>query len=252
MDYVFNHQPDTQDTRDIKLSSHLELESIIVPRSVDLRLTEQTPPILNQGKLGACAGNQLSNCLRFCLEKHHQSVFQPSRLFIYYFGRLLDNSDITKDTGITLRSGLKSIEKYGTPTELEVPYRIQHFAKEPTKQAKINALKYIKNFRYLKIDQTELEIKKCLVSGYPIVLGIQVYKSFYDSLQTGKVGLPKENDTKLGGHCVSLYGYNDMTREFLMMNTWGSDVGQKGWFYIGYDYILNNSLAFDLWTIQFY
>jgi len=145
---IYNHRKDPKDERDFKLSDFLKTATVPT-RAVDLRLSKQTPPILNQGNLGSCAGNELSNALRFCLENEHQKVFQPSRLYIYYFGRVLDGSDPTQDTGITIRSGLKAIAQYGAPTELDLPYDITKFAQKPSAAIQQDAKKYVSHFKYL-------------------------------------------------------------------------------------------------------
>ena len=45
-------------------------------------------------------------------------------------------------------------------------------------------------------------------------------------------------------------GYDDKTQRFLVMNSWGTDWGQKGFFTIPYSYLTNDNLADDFWTIR--
>ena len=142
MSFIFNLKKDPIDKRDIpfklKVSTPIKL-----PEQFDLR--KLCPPIISQGNLGACGPNQISQNLKFLLKKQKTIVFQPSRLFIYYFSRVLDNSDIREDSGITLRSGLKSISKFGVCNETEWKYS-QDFTKKPTDELIQKALFYSKNF----------------------------------------------------------------------------------------------------------
>jgi C1A family cysteine protease len=96
-------------------------------------------------------------------------------------------------------------------------------------------------------------IKNTLNAGYPIVLGIVVYSSFIsDSVATtGIVPMApvNNNDYVLGGHCVVICGYDDTKQLFIMRNSWGTHWGDKGYFYLPYDYITSPVLTSDLWVL---
>lgn len=85
-------------------------------------------------------------------------------------------------------------------------------------------------------------MKGCLNSGFPFVVGILVYSSFETNkvASTGMVPMPGPKESLLGG-----YWYVD-TR-----NSWGTRWGDRGYFYIPYDYLLSTSLSSDLWSIDF-
>jgi hypothetical protein len=53
-------------------------------------------------------------------------------------------------------------------------------------------------------------------------------------------------ETLYGYHCVSIIGYNDATRQVLCMNTWGTDWGHNGSFYLPYDFVENPMLTHDI------
>ena len=107
----------------------------------------------------------------------------------------------------------------------------------------------------MKVTQDLVEIKSAIADGYPVVCGIDVYSSFEseETLKSGIIPVPNpEKESLLGGHCVALYGYNDEKQVFIMMNSWGTDVGQQGWFTIPYSYISNPAFARDFWTVRFF
>ena len=226
-----------------------------LPTTFDLRKgVTKVPPILDQGPIGACAPNQLSSALRFCLANQKLIDFEPSRLFIYFFARLIDGSAITDDSGITIRSGLKAIQRFGAPKEELCPYVPANFTKQPSKEAVLSArLKVASSFQYLSVAPTLEYIKRAILAGFPVILGVVVYNSMEskECLTTGSISMPnRTSETCYGGHCVSLWGWDDAKKVFYMMNTWGTSAGNKGWFTIPYAYILDPELAFDFWTIR--
>jgi C1A family cysteine protease len=81
---------------------------------------------------------------------------------------------------------------------------------------------------------------------------ILVYSS-YESYQVsinGIVPMPKPNDQLLGGHAIVCVGYNDTKKLWIMRNSWGSSWGDKGYFYLPYNYLIDDKLSSDLWIIK--
>lgn len=255
--HIYNLIKDKPDERDLMFKSERLLGStpITLPPSYDLRVTGAVPPILNQGSLGSCGPNQISNSLRFCLRKLKAPLdFQPSRLFIYYFARLTDGSPLNEDTGISIRGGLKAVQKYGACNENIWGYNIPRFKDKPSDEAIKVATNHIPGFKYIRIPQNLMNLKQALFGGFPIICGIQIYTSFESARvkQTGIVSLPNEQtEASLGGHCVAIIGYDDNRRTFTLANTWGN-WGNRGYFTLPYDYIMNPKLASDFWIITFF
>jgi C1A family cysteine protease len=251
MSRIYNHRKDIVDHRDHKFELHV-LQVDTLPIKIDLRTTGFVPVVLNQGELGSCSANGASNALRFCLEKEHGIVIQPSRLFIYYFTRLIEGT-INEDSGACIRDVMKEINTYGACSETLVPYDITKFAVHPPTSAVRSAQSHCKGFKYLSVQQNLSSIKNALNAGFPIILGIQVYDSFETQQvsQTGIVPMPDVNtESCLGGHCVTCYGYSEDDKTFLFMNSWGTEWGQQGFFTLPFAYVLNSDFTSDLWTIK--
>ena len=71
-------------------------------------------------------------------------------------------------------------------------------------------------------------MKQCLASGFPFVIGFQVYQSFESDqvASTGIVPMPDVNNEQLlGGHAVLVVGYDDSNQWFIVRNSWGSWMG---------------------------
>jgi C1A family cysteine protease len=44
-------------------------------------------------------------------------------------------------------------------------------------------------------------------------------------------------------------GYDDFKKVFIVRNSWGDKLADKGYYYIPYDYITNEELCDDFWSI---
>ena len=62
--------------------------------------------------------------------------------------------------------------------------------------------------------------------------------------------MPKKNESQAGGHAVLAVGFDDKTRRFIVRNSWGTDWGQHGYFTMPYDYLLEENLSDDFWTVR--
>ncbi|WP_183561240.1 C1 family peptidase [Mucilaginibacter sp. SP1R1] len=242
--------PDLPDHRDLQYSvvRHAALAQP-VPPMVDMRA--QCPPVYDQGQLGSCTANAIAGAFEFELMKQKLPVFTPSRLFIYYNERVLEGH-VKEDSGAQLRDGVKSVATLGVCDEAKWPYNVSQFAKKPTKvlytQAKKNQA-----LQYTRLNNTVInELKTCLAGGNPFVLGFTVYQSFEgdEIAKTGIMTMPAKNESVLGGHAVLAVGYDDSKNAFIIRNSWGSDWGLSGYFYMPYDYVTSTNLADDFWTIS--
>lgn len=240
--------PDLPDHRDQKYSAPRPILAAL-PSKVDL--SKQCPPVLDQGQLGSCTANAISNAFRFCMKAQKATdEFQPSRLFIYYNERAMEGS-IKQDSGAQIRDGIKSIAKQGVVPETDWPYDIAKFATKPAKNLYGEALSF-QALSYQRITPTINQIKGCLASGFPFVFGFTVYDAFESEAvaKSGVLKLPAPAEKVLGGHAVLAVGYNEAKKTVLVQNSWSANWGKKGFFTMPYDYITNTNLADDFWTVR--
>jgi C1A family cysteine protease len=247
----FGWVPDLPDHRD-KMYSAPFVHATQLPPSVDLR--PHCPPVYDQGQLGSCTAHAIGAALEFDQMKQGMAdVFVPSRLFIYYNERVMEGT-ISQDAGAMIRDGVKSVNKVGAPHEKLWPYSDASpgpFTKKPSAAAFADASKHPAVI-YQRLTQVDLQLKGCLASGYPFIFGITVYESFESAAvaKSGKVPLPKPKEKQLGGHAILAVGYDDTQRRFIIRNSWGPGWGQKGYFTLPYEYVLDENLADDFWTIR--
>ena len=240
--------PDLPDQRDHMYAAPPRVLAVL-PTKVDLRA--KCPPVVDQGELGSCTANAIANAHRFDqMKQKAKSDFLPSRLFIYYNERAMEGS-INSDSGAQIRDGIKTLSQQGACPETLWPYDITKFTKKPPAKAFTAAEKH-QAVSYQSVVQTPSQMKGCLADGYPFVFGFSVYESFESPAmaKTGLMPMPAPKEKNLGGHAVLAVGYDDAKQVFIVMNSWSTGWGDKGFFYMPYAYLNDSNLADDLWTVR--
>jgi C1A family cysteine protease len=239
---------DLPDARDFQYAAPLHRFPQGLPKSVDLR--SECPLVYDQGQLGSCTGNGIAGAIEFDQRKQGEKEFTPSRLFIYYNERVIEDT-VNQDSGAQVRDGIKTVATLGAPPEKDWPYDIQEFAKKPPAGAYADAkLDLVSS--YMRVSQNLTQMQGCLAEGYPFVFGFTVYESFesQEVADTGIVPMPTTAEKVVGGHCVVAVGYDDTKRCFIIRNSWGADWGIKGYCLMPYEYLVSSQLASDFWTLR--
>jgi len=221
-----------------------------LPERVDL--TPGCPPVYAQGNLGSCTANAIAGAMEFDqIKQGLKRPFVPSRLFIYYNERRIENT-IGCDCGAQLRDGIKSVAAIGACPETQWPYVESRYEEEPPPPCYRSAARH-KAVKYWRLTRDSDSYRACLASGYPFVFGFSVYSSFESDrvAMTGEVPMPKRGEVNIGGHAVVAVGYDDKRRRFLVRNSWGPDWGRAGYFTMPYAYLEDLRLSADFWTIRF-
>jgi len=243
----FGWVPDVPDQRD-----HLYAAPVVairkLPKKVDLR--KGCPPVYDQGQLGSCTANAIGAAIQFIQKKQKVKDFMPSRLFIYYNEREMEGT-IDSDSGAMIRDGIKSVAHLGVCPEDMWKYIISMFRDRPT-VACYREAKSHQAILYQRVARNLNQMKGCLASGFPFVYGFTVYESFEDEAvsRTGEAPMPGPGEQVLGGHAVLAVGYDDAAQRFIVRNSWGKKWGKKGYFTMPFQYLLDDSLSDDFWTIR--
>eukprot|EP00405_Crypthecodinium_cohnii_P018037 CAMPEP_0206450730 /NCGR_PEP_ID=MMETSP0324_2-20121206/18902_1 /ASSEMBLY_ACC=CAM_ASM_000836 /TAXON_ID=2866 /ORGANISM="Crypthecodinium cohnii, Strain Seligo" /LENGTH=289 /DNA_ID=CAMNT_0053920441 /DNA_START=128 /DNA_END=995 /DNA_ORIENTATION=- len=239
---------DPADPRD-KVLKFAAAQYSATPSSVDLR-SQENLEIYDQGSLGSCTAQAIGAAFHFCKVKVNQASFRPSRLFIYYNERV-DMGTVNQDSGAYIRTGVKLCNKQGVCPESMWPHDTSKWAAAPPAACYTEAMDH-QTIEYASVNQTLQDLKVALASGFPVVFGFVVYSSFMTQAvaNTGKVPMPTPWDSNNGGHAVMAVGYDDAQKVFIVRNSWGSSWGDKGYFYMPYNYLTSASLAQDFWVIR--
>jgi len=244
--------PDVPDQRDIIFRPAVLPKLELLPDEIDLRAA--CPAIYNQGQLGSCTANAIGAAFDFDRHKEGGGFMMPSRLFIYYNERDMEGT-VATDAGASLRDGIKSLKTIGVAPEREWPYDIARFTEKPSAQCYTDAEKN-QALQYQRIttphDSPLSDMFACLQEGYPFVTGISVYESFEsdETARTGIIPIPAPHEKLLGGHAVLVVGYRRTEEQFICRNSWGTEWGDQGYFYLPFGYLADKGLANDMWVVK--
>jgi len=216
-----------------------------IPASIDLRT--YASPIEDQGQLGSCTGQAIAGAIEL-IDKKAGKRLDVSRLFVYYEERVLMGT-VNYDSGAYIRDGIKVCYTKGAPLESLWPYTIKKWATKPPTAAYTDALKR-KVTGYQRCANFTA-VKNAVALGNPVIVGFDVYASFETIGANGIMPYPNTaTEQLLGGHAVTIVGYNDSTQRFICRNSWGTRWGDKGYFYMPYQVIQNTSMSDDFWVIS--
>ena len=230
-----------------------------LPKEVDNR--KYCSAIQDQDTLGSCT-SQASVSMIESLQKFVYGKYTDySRLYVYYNTReRMGKQYIGIDSGASNKTTLKAIVKRGLIPESDMPYVINNFKQEPSAMNYRDSVEY-GLLKYVRVDSEPVynaalvdKIKSFLSTGYNIFTGCAVYNSIYNLDRRNSVlPYPSKTDKSIGGHAFLLVGYaNDINTNvgqgaFLVQNSWGTDHGDRGFFWIPTKYF-ETGVAYDNWT----
>jgi C1A family cysteine protease len=188
------------------------------------------PKVKNQLNIGSCVAHALSTVVEYFSEKEIGKYEEMSTGYIYGNRRLTSH----KGTGMYTRDAIATVAKYGDvpnayfPANIEVPYAIEKFENEVNRIEPIGY--HFKFAEYFKL-KDELAIKTSIMENGPVVFSM----FWFDDIKV-KDGVMHTNcvkTSKTGGHCMVIYGWNDIG--WKVQNSWGSLWGNGGAVVVPYD-----------------
>lgn len=239
---IFNVKPSKKDANDVAYHQ----KNISVPQSVDLR--EWDSPVEDQGMLGSCVANSITNSYELMQKKVDPSKFKElSKLFVYYHARYIENT-VDSDYGVVyIKNALMAVKKFGVCSEDLWPYRINNYAKQPNPDCYADA--YDRRIPSYSPVNTLTDMLENLAEYKPIVIGMSIYDSFMNlSKIDPTIPMPKTTDVEVGGHAVTVLGYSIVDNTFLIKNSFGIDWGNNGYGLLPFEYV--RLYAFDKWVFD--
>ncbi len=233
---LYNTTEDEEDDRDYLVTA----QEFKVPAKY---MIKNLPPIRHQSSIGSCAAHAAMAAYEIQLMNNSPRAYiEGSELFHYYNARV-DADTFPNDTGMTLRRACTTLHKYGMAVEYSWPYDISKYNTKPNNIAYVFAKLY-KVKEYYRITDIDA-LKEQLSQNYPVICGIWIYSNFYK--QTKDNYLYKPDGSIRGGHAVTVVGYDDEKKVFILRNSWGTGWGNKGYFEMSYDAFVQ--YTFDWWII---
>lgn len=181
-----------------------------------------------------------------------------SRLFQYYCTRSLMNT-INADSGASIRTSIKAAATFGFADETIWPYNISAFRSRPPELVWDNASQRKITSYHAIADGDLFSMKAALSQGYLVAFGFLAYPEILSAAvsQSGMLPMPRPLSRTIGGHAVCLVGYDDTMvmaggsrGGFLVRNSWGTNWGLDGYFWMPYEYVRNPKLSMDFWVVQ--
>lgn len=245
--------PRTDDARDYRFRAPRPYTG----EFVDLTAGFPEPPY-DQGNLGSCVANGTVAAVDFARAKQGLAPLKrPSRLFVYYQGRVRGGYPIGEDSGLQIRDGFQVIAKDGAPPEdTDWPYDVARFAERPPATAYTDAL----------LDQavaygaiTAWDIDRTVASGYPVVFGAALHESFESDhvTRTGVVPMPEWGERYVGGHCMVIVSTRKPGAQipgavtsldyYRVRNSWGTSWADGGYCWLPVPLVEQD--ASDFWVV---
>jgi C1A family cysteine protease len=219
-----------------------------LPSVCDLR--PLCPPVRSQGSLNSCTAHAVAAAVQYDLRKQGLPALEPSRLFIYYNARVREHT-VESNAGVPCRETLKCVKRLGACPETLWPYRVHRFTRRPPTRCYRGAPR-CRVAGYHRLDPRLGPMRACLHEGYPFAAGIVVYSGLTGirAQRSGVAELPQPGERRIGTHVVLVVGYRDRDARFIVRNSWGAAWGQRGYFTLPYEYLENEHLAGDFWTVR--
>lgn len=243
--------PTEEQIKSIPFTPQFSLPSnIVLPSQVDL--SDKMPPIGNQGYQASCAAFAVAYASKSYQEKiqynwqfvengsiRNDRICSPSFIF-NIIKRMTVNYNCLE--GIYLAEAFEILRTMGTSFLSDFPYNEQDCGRQPSsnivKKALVNKISTYKSVNYKNFN----EVKYNLYVGNPIIIGFLPCDFFQpDGFAAYERGIhytyiPKSILNPKDYHAMLCVGYNDQTKSFQIMNSWGGDWGNSGYVDIPYDW----------------
>ncbi len=261
---------DNKDNKEKKFNLGLDIDDIdndeintniteLIKYDLYEKYKDYFPEIVDQCNIESCVPTCISTIYYYLTMKQaNYSNFRISRLYLYYQVRKLYN-DINNDNGSTIFDCINILHTDGVIPEFFYPYNHSNLYKNPENFLE----KYAKCCKCLGFESVKrYQVKNKLLMDYPIICGIKIFKNINNDeiKKTGIISINENNnknnnednneDNLLGGHCIILVGFDDNTRYFKFINSWGNKWGDNGFGYLPYEYITNKYLSDEFYILK--
>lgn len=240
---VLSSEHDDPDHRDLQYTSTADGSKL--PTNWDLRRDGAWP--LAQGCDNSVVTSAACAVANYAASMSRSLFKEPlSRLFLSY------NAEAIQPGGSnSTRLLLKALQRHGLCREADWPDTLANKGFEPPK-ATYGAVNIAVNFKYLRVQQTRIDLMKALVAEGPVLATLTVYPAFVSKKvrDWGELPLPGTGESCKGQVTAVIVGYDDLKERFLLQTSFGPfDWGLGGCCWVPYKYLLDPLLCSDLWVM---
>ncbi|MBM3322029.1 hypothetical protein FJY69_00880 [candidate division WOR-3 bacterium] len=216
-------------------------------------LTDELPPVGNQGAQGSCAAWAIAYYHRTQLEYRERrwNLADPRHQFSPAFTYNQVNGGADRGSGFG--DNMPLICDQGCASMYDFPYDQYNCTRWPSESAYARAIPFrTKDWGWAHVyDTTGINrIKQLLVNGSTATLGIDVWGNFDEIRRFNNTYCVADKmGSNRGGHLVTFVGYDDsmVTSDgagaFKMVNSWGAGWGAQGYFWMSYEAVMDWDLS---------
>ena len=189
---------------------------------------DYSTPVKNQAPAPTCETYALCASLETLMQYQMQELYNPdlSETHLYFY------AGGTYEAGyVNLMDAADYLIINGTPDEgcYPDPHRAFDYPFESLPDWRNRTIK-IEEWGWVDLDVES--IKSALIEYGPLIICMKIYKDFYKY----KRGVYRHKWGKIvGGHVMTIFGYDDNKQCFIVKNSWGTSWGDDGWFKLAYD-----------------
>jgi len=155
-----------------------------------------------------------------------------------------------RDDGSQIYDALDLIIAQGAATLETAPYSDTDYLAQPSNTARKEAARF-KALSRSTVNGTRA-IKAALANRKPVVIGMEVYDQFYNLHGKDSVYNSLQGSTggQHGRHAITIVGYdnNSYGGAFKIINSWGGNWGDNGYFWMPYDFA--EQVVFQAWILE--
>jgi C1A family cysteine protease len=197
------------------------------------------PSPSNQGSQGSCVAWAAAYGI---ISYHNEPPYYDSKLaspsFVYNQTKIGDCSEGSYFISNGYYKGaLNLLVEKGVCSLADMPYNESDCSQQPN-TIQINNASDNKIVKYERVtDLSSDNIKKTLLSGYPILIGAELDLDFCNS--NSSYVWVSNSSSFVGNHAMVIMGYDDSKSAFKILNSWGTSWGDNGYGWIDYSNLSN-------------
>lgn len=205
---------------------------LFLPETVDF--SSRMPEVGDQGTQGSCVGWAVGYAARSYYQSASNGVSLNSNDNIASPAYIYDTIRRKGcDSGSFTHEALELL-KTGTMSHADYPYDDQLCRRPSLQEQRAASAFTIRDWQRIEVDKPD-QVKGALAMGHPVIVSALVDDTFF-RLSSHDIWLqsdaPGPDD---GGHAITLVGYDDRTRTFKFINSWGTYWGTDGYGTMSYE-----------------
>lgn len=200
------------------------------PRPTLVNLIDLMPPVRDQKNRGTCVAHACAAVREYLLGPDASTTADLSEQYLYWACKAQDN---WAGEGTWIKVGMAVLQEQGICPEPVWPYNPQKVAGNegqgpaPAGAAEAAAAYKITRGELLQARWVD-SMKDTLATGRPVAFAVPVYRYWLTEpvRTTGDVRMPLSNEPSIGGHAMTIVGYQDDPSVpgggfFMIRNSWG-------------------------------